>query len=91
MSLDSRPLRRRAQTTNTPARQLHSVPDDTPQEGVAAEADAPLPGSLCTGYGGLDLGVLAAFGSSRIAWCADPDPSHSPTPARAVPGGAEFG
>ncbi|GAA2693105.1 MULTISPECIES: DNA cytosine methyltransferase [Actinosynnema] len=31
-------------------------------------------GSLCTGYGGLDLGVLAAFGGGRVAWCADPDP-----------------
>jgi hypothetical protein len=31
-------------------------------------------GSLCTGYGGLDLGVLAALGGGRIAWVADPDP-----------------
>ncbi|MCX2948954.1 DNA cytosine methyltransferase [Lentzea sp. NEAU-D7] len=30
-------------------------------------------GSLCTGYGGLDIGVLAAFGGGRIAWCADHD------------------
>ncbi|WP_309114684.1 DNA cytosine methyltransferase, partial [Saccharothrix sp.] len=34
----------------------------------------PLIGSLCTGYGGLDLGVLAALGTGRIAWCADNDP-----------------
>jgi DNA (cytosine-5)-methyltransferase 1 len=34
----------------------------------------PVLGSLCTGYGGLDLGVLAALCSGRIAWCADPDP-----------------
>lgn len=31
-------------------------------------------GSLCTGYGGLDMGALAAFGGGRIAWVADPDP-----------------
>lgn len=31
-------------------------------------------GSLCTGYGGLDLGTLVAFGGGRIAWVADPDP-----------------
>ena len=36
--------------------------------------DGPVVGSLCTGYGGLDLGVLAAFGGGRIAWVADPDP-----------------
>lgn len=34
----------------------------------------PVVGSLCTGYGGLDLGVLAALGGGRIAWTADPDP-----------------
>ncbi|MBF6397884.1 DNA cytosine methyltransferase [Nocardia cyriacigeorgica] len=33
-----------------------------------------LVGSLCTGYGGLDIGILAAFGGGRLAWCADPDP-----------------
>jgi site-specific DNA-cytosine methylase len=32
-------------------------------------------GSLCTGYGGLDLGVLAALGGGRLAWVADPDPA----------------
>ncbi|GAB1512494.1 hypothetical protein JCM33774_45360 [Actinophytocola sp. KF-1] len=34
----------------------------------------PVIGSLCTGYGGLDLGVLGALGGGRIAWVADPDP-----------------
>ncbi|EWC64487.1 hypothetical protein UO65_0094 [Actinokineospora spheciospongiae] len=34
----------------------------------------PIVGSLCTGHGGLDLGVLAALGEGRVAWCADPDP-----------------
>lgn len=33
----------------------------------------PVIGSLCTGYGGPDLAVLAALGGGRIAWCADPD------------------
>jgi DNA (cytosine-5)-methyltransferase 1 len=30
-------------------------------------------GSLCTGYGGLDLGVAAALGGAQLAWCADND------------------
>lgn len=29
-------------------------------------------GSLCTGYGGLDMAVQAVF-SGRLAWCADND------------------
>ena len=29
-------------------------------------------GSLCTGYGGLDIAALAVFGG-RFAWCADND------------------
>ncbi|HET9893580.1 MAG TPA: DNA cytosine methyltransferase [Streptosporangiaceae bacterium] len=32
----------------------------------------PFIGSLCTGYGGLDIAVLAVFGG-RLAWCADND------------------
>jgi DNA (cytosine-5)-methyltransferase 1 len=39
-----------------------------------AMTPGPVIGSLCTGYGGLDLAVLAALGRGRIAWCADPDP-----------------
>ncbi|EHR53569.1 MULTISPECIES: DNA cytosine methyltransferase [Saccharomonospora] len=35
---------------------------------------SPVIGSLCTGYGGLDMGALTAFGDGRIAWVADPDP-----------------
>ncbi|MGH3381649.1 MAG: DNA cytosine methyltransferase [Pseudonocardiaceae bacterium] len=30
-------------------------------------------GSLCTGYGGLDLAVIAAFGGAGVIWCADLD------------------
>src|ERR1700733_3732175 len=32
----------------------------------------PRIGSLCTGYGGLDLGVMAVLGG-RLGWCADSD------------------
>jgi hypothetical protein len=31
-------------------------------------------GSLCTGYGGLDLAVLDVLGGQMI-WCAAPDPT----------------
>lgn len=50
------------------------VPDEAPQNVPVAASTGPVVGSVCTGYGGLDLGVLAAFGGGRVAWCADPDP-----------------
>ncbi len=31
------------------------------------------PGSLCTGYGGLDLAAAAAVLGTALAWCAEPD------------------
>lgn len=49
---------------------MPSLRDRHPQLGTALE---PVVGSLCTGYGGLDLGVLAALGGGRTAWVADPD------------------
>ena len=33
-------------------------------------------GSLCTGYGGLDLAVMEMLGA-ELAWCADNDPHVS--------------
>lgn len=51
----------------------------------------PVLGSLCTGYGGLDLGVLAAFGGGRIAWCADPDPQVQEVLAARMPGMPNLG
>lgn len=33
----------------------------------------PLVGSVCTGYGGLDMATLAVFGG-RLAWVSDVDP-----------------
>ncbi|MFI6321577.1 DNA (cytosine-5-)-methyltransferase [Nonomuraea sp. NPDC050556] len=33
----------------------------------------PWIGSMCTGYGGLDLAVMEVYGA-RLAWCADNDP-----------------
>ncbi len=34
-------------------------------------------GSLCTGYGGLDLALLEVLGGGELAWCADNDPHVS--------------
>lgn len=48
-------------------------------------------GSLCTGYGGLDLGVLAALGGGRIAWVADPDPHATVVLAARLPGVPNLG
>lgn len=44
----------------------------------------PLIGSLCSGYGGLDLGVQAAFGGT-LAWHAEVDPNASRILARQWP------
>ena len=48
-------------------------------------------GSLCTGYGGLDLGVLAALGGGRLAWVADPDPAVGRILAARFPGVPNLG
>ncbi|WP_372352351.1 hypothetical protein [Streptomyces sp. KL116D] len=47
----------------------------------AASLRSPLIGSLCSGYGGLDLGVQAAFGGT-LAWHAEVDPNASRILAR---------
>jgi DNA (cytosine-5)-methyltransferase 1 len=48
---------------------------ETGQETLAvAGSPGSVVGSVCTGYGWLDLGVLAALGGGRVAWVADPDP-----------------
>jgi len=52
---------------------------------------APVIGSLCTGYGGLDLGVLAALGGGRIAWAADPDPHITQILDARMPGTPNLG
>lgn len=51
-----------------------TVPDEVRQNMSVNTNPGPVVGSVCTGYGGLDLGVLTALGGGRIAWCADPDP-----------------
>ncbi|RAS58962.1 DNA (cytosine-5)-methyltransferase 1 [Lentzea atacamensis] len=51
----------------------------------------PVLGSLCTGYGGLDLGVLAAFGGGHIAWCSDFDPQVQEVLAARMPGVPNLG
>lgn len=48
-------------------------------------APEPLIGSLCSGYGGLDLGVQAALGGS-VAWHAEINPDASRILARHWPG-----
>jgi len=48
-------------------------------------------GSLCTGYGGLDLGVIAALGRGRTVWVADPDPHVSAILAARMPTAPNLG
>ncbi len=68
-----------------------TVPATAPRDGAVAASPGPVVGSICTGYGGLDLGVLAAFGGGRIAWCADPDPHIRQILAARLPGVPNLG
>lgn len=52
---------------------------------------SPVMGSLCTGYGGLDMGTLAAIGGGRLAWVADPDPHVRVLLATRLPGVPNLG
>src|ERR1022692_3101255 len=47
-------------------------------------------GSLCTGYGGLDMAALAVFGG-RLVWCADNDRHVSTILAARYPGVPNLG
>jgi DNA (cytosine-5)-methyltransferase 1 len=52
---------------------------------VSVAEDEIAIGSLCTGYGGLDMAVMAVFGG-RLAWCADNDRHVATILARRFPG-----
>ncbi|WP_432198581.1 DNA cytosine methyltransferase [Streptomyces sp. bgisy027] len=51
---------------------------------LASVAVPPLIGSLCSGYGGLDLGVQVALGGT-LAWHAEIDPGAARILARHWP------
>lgn len=55
-----------------------------------APSHSPLIGSLCSGYGGLDLGVQSALGGT-LAWHAEVDPNASRILARHWPGVPNLG
>ena len=55
--------------------------------GLPAE---PLIGSLCTGYGGLDLATFTVFGG-HLAWCADSDTRVAEIIAARFPGVPNLG
>lgn len=46
----------------------------------------PTIGSLCTGYGGLDMGFLAAVGGGAIQWVAENDRKLETLLRRRFPG-----
>ncbi len=52
-------------------------------QGSVAEDEIAI-GSLCTGYGGLDMAVMEVFGG-RLAWCADNDRHVATILARRFP------
>lgn len=68
-----------------------TVPSTAPPNVSVAVSCGPLVGSVCTGYGGLDLGVLAALGGGRLAWVADPDPHIRQILAARLPGVPNLG
>lgn len=68
-----------------------AVVDTAPDTLSVASSAGPVVGSVCTGYGGLDLGVLAAFGGGRVAWCADPDPHITQILTARMPGVPNLG
>ncbi len=68
-----------------------TVPDEAAQGMSIAASTGPVVGSVCTGYLGLDLGVLAALGGGRVAWCADPDPHIAQILATRLPGVPNLG
>jgi DNA (cytosine-5)-methyltransferase 1 len=47
-------------------------------------------GSLCTGYGGLDLAVMAVL-DARLAWCAETDRHAAAVLAARYPGVRNLG
>lgn len=57
---------------------------------TAPSLATPLIGSLCSGYGGLDLGVQSALGGT-LAWHAEVDPNASRILARHWPGVPNLG
>lgn len=50
----------------------------------------PRTGSMCTGYGGLDAGVMAVLGGT-LAWTADNDPAASAVITHRMPGTPNLG
>lgn len=72
---------------------VHSCPSSAigvPPTLAVAGVGGPVTGSMCTGYGGLDLAVLAVLGG-RVGWCADPDRHVRAILAARMPGVANLG
>jgi DNA (cytosine-5)-methyltransferase 1 len=67
-----------------------SAPRHRPAEGGGRPSPRLRTGSLCTGYGGLDLAVLAALDAALI-WCADNDPDASTVVAARFPAARNLG
>nr|WP_211231083.1 DNA cytosine methyltransferase [Streptomyces sulphureus] len=74
-----------------PRHSLRTLPDrSVDDDRIAGGQHGPLIGSLCSGYGGLDLGVQAAVGGT-LAWHAETDPDTSRILAHHWPGVPNLG
>ncbi len=69
---------------------MNAAPNGAPSRALYGAVAGPRIGSVCTGYGGLDMAVTAVMGG-RLVWVADPDPGASTLLAHRYPGVPNLG
>lgn len=80
---------------------MYQGADQTRNEGYASAVNVPVQpdgvapvvrvGSICSGYGGLELGIELALGSTQVEWVADNDPAATRILAERFPSSPNLG